>query len=146
MSSQDFATERPGHPLPVLEEWNRPFFAAGANGEIRLQVCSNCQRTIYFPRAFCPHCASSEYRWEAQPLSGTIESFSKVWKAENPYFDPELPFHVALVDLHNGVKMFARLRAASGEPAIGDHVTVEFIQIDDEIWLPRFVSGNSPES
>ncbi|MGC2939885.1 Zn-ribbon domain-containing OB-fold protein [Brevibacterium sp. FAM 24638] len=140
MTKHNTAT-RTEQPLPVLEEWNRPFFAAGENGEIRLQVCSRCNRTIYYPRAFCPHCGSQDYNWEPQPLEGTIDSFSRVWKAENPHFDPDLPFHIALVELGNGVKFFGRLRVASGVPAIGDRVSAEFVQINDEVWLPRFVRG-----
>ncbi len=57
-----------GIPLPDLErlpDYERGFWEASRNRELRIQHCSGCKMSRHLPTPMCPHCHSLEYDWSA---------------------------------------------------------------------------------
>jgi uncharacterized protein len=129
----------PQRPLPGLHEWNRPFFAAGVQGEFKLQRCSSCHRLIYYPRPICNRCGSTRIEWERLSGQGTLYTFTKIWTPEHPYFRDEIPLIFGAVELVEGPRMFTRIRVNPTDLlVIGMPLEVAFEVLSDEIALPEF--------
>lgn len=127
-------------PLPTLSEWNRPFFAAGFHGELKLQRCDQCAKLIYYPRPLCPYCLSASYHWVAMSGEGTIYSFAIVWHPQQRAFDDRVPIVLAIIQLVEGPQMVSTvIRSEPDEMHIGASVRVVFDRVTDEIALPKFV-------
>lgn len=127
-------------PTPTLYEWNRPFFAAGTEGKLKLQRCLRCKSLIYYPRLVCPSCLSPDYEWETLCGRGTVFSFAIVWRPNHPVFADQVPITLAIVELSEGPQMVTTLVDCPPDRVeIGMDVTVVFDVIADGIALPRFV-------
>lgn len=130
---------RTGIPTPTLHEWNRPFFAAGIAGELKLQRCLRCDALIYYPRLVCPSCLSPDYRWETLSGRGTVFSFAIVWRPHHPAFEDQVPITLAIVELEEGPQMVTTLvDCAPDRVEIGMNVMVVFETIAEGIALPKF--------
>lgn len=126
-------------PLPHLTSWNRPFFAAGFDGVLKLQFCGGCRRHVYYPRPTCPRCGARDLEWVATSGTGTLYSYTVVWKPEHTYFVDQVPIVMGTVALREGPMMFARVVDASeDELVIGRELTVDFDVLTEEIALPVF--------
>jgi uncharacterized OB-fold protein len=126
-------------PLPVLQDWNRPFFAAGLSGKLVLQRCSHCNLLIYYPRMFCPDCLSDQYRWEEMSGLGTVYSFAVVWHPQQPAFDGKVPIILAVIELDEGPQMVSTvINCTAEQTSIGMKVRAVFERIADEIAQPKF--------
>ena len=130
-------------PLPVLQDWNRPFFAAGLSGKLVLQRCSHCNLLIYYPRMFCPDCLSDQYRWEEMSGLGTVYSFAVVWHPQQSAFDGKVPIILAVIELDEGPQMVStvinwvrrRRETGSARPGqMGGHKPRKILG-DHRIWL-----------
>lgn len=132
-------------PLPQLFEWNRPFFEGGLHGRLVLQRCEPCRRLIYYPRIACPYCLSADLRWEQLSGTGTIYSYSVVWRPQHPAFEHEVPIILAVVDLTEGVQMVSTI--VGSDPSvigIGHEVRVVFDTVAEGIALPKFELTHVP--
>lgn len=128
-----------GIPVPTLFEWNRPFFAGGTDGKLRLQRCARCRQLIYYPRAVCPFCLSPEYQWETLSGRGTVYSFAIVWRPNHPAFADQIPIILAVVELSEGPQMVTTLVGCPADRVeIGMDVSVVFDTIAEGIALPKF--------
>ena len=47
---------KPARFEPPVGEDSGPFWEATRRGTLVVQWCSACDRGIFYPRAFCPHC------------------------------------------------------------------------------------------
>jgi len=46
-----------------------------AAGKLALQICAACgDKAVFPPRAVCPHCGSTDLRWQAASGGGTVYS------------------------------------------------------------------------
>jgi uncharacterized OB-fold protein len=54
--------------LPELTPANSWFWTSGADGQLRVQGCSDCAALVHPPVLICPRCRSRN--WEAVPVSG----------------------------------------------------------------------------
>jgi uncharacterized OB-fold protein len=136
-----------GIPLPVLQDWNRPFFEAGLSGKLLLQRCSRCDLLIYYPRMFCPGCLSDRYLWEEMSGLGTIYSFAIVWHPQHPAFEKLVPITLVIVDLQEGPQMVSTLiNCAPEEASIGMRVRVIFDRVSDGIAQTKFEPVHPSES
>ena len=98
-------TER-AHPVP--DAVTQPFWDGVAEGVLRLQRCRDCDRHVFYPRAVCPFCMTSDLEWTEATGAGLVHSFTIVHRAPPDYRD-DVPYVVALVDLDEGVRMMTRL-------------------------------------
>lgn len=124
--------------LPKLDADNRAFWTGGAQGELRITQCQDCQTFIHPPRPVCRACLSE--RIEAVPMAGTgvVDTYTvnhQKWHAAM-----EVPFVIARVALDDAPGVFITsniVGCAVDSVDFGDRVRVTFLQQDD-VWLPLF--------
>ena len=124
--------------LPELTPENRAFWTGGADGQLLIARCGDCDRRIHPPQLVCPACLSEDVA--AQPASGrgTIES----WTINHQPWMPglEVPYALAIVSLDDqpGVRITAQLRDVALDAIhIGMAVAVRFEPRDD-VHIPVF--------
>ena len=117
---------------------SRPYWEGLSQGELRIQRCKNCAKSVFYPRALCPHCHSDQLEWIVASGKGTIYTYTVAHQAFGP-FAADVPFVVALVELEEGARMMSRIVDTSRERVtIGAPVLVTFEGTGDELTLPYF--------
>ncbi|QYC41554.1 drug efflux system protein MdtG [Nonomuraea coxensis DSM 45129] len=107
-------TPMPG-PAPVPIPETLPFWEGAANGELRVQRCTSCERHYFYPRPFCPACGSADVEWTT--VSGAARLLSYVINHRPlPPFDPATPVVVALVELAEGPRLMTNIVGVPPEP------------------------------
>ena len=126
-------------PLPVVDDFGRPFWEATRRREFRLPRCTRCRAfRIQFER-WCPACSHDEYEWEALSGRGKVWSHCRFHKAYFPGFEDEMPYGVALVQLEEGPRIISNIVGIAQ-----DSVTVEmpveavFDEVTPEVTLVKF--------
>ena len=132
-----------GIPLPAPSLMTQPFWDACARGELIYQTCHDCGRANFDPQPVCRHCRSEALSWKASDGTGSVFSWSVVWRPQSPQF--VAPYAPAIVRLDEGYDMVSTI--ISCEPtdiAAGMRVTVQFHPIGDGISLPYFAPTTLP--
>lgn len=126
-------------PLPIIEDWNRPFWDALRGGELRMQKCTACGRIRYPISPICSDCLSSEHEWSPLSGRGSIMSYIVVHQVYNKAFAADVPYNVALIQLDEGPRMFSNIVGVSNDvPKVGDRVAIVFDSVTAEVTIPRF--------
>ena len=135
MEPQDYAK-----PLPEPTADTEPYWQGLREGKLRLQSCAACGKVRHYPRPVCPHCYAMDVRWIEAKGTGTVHSWTVAHHAFHPGFKGDLPYVLVTVDLAEGVRMQAQLRAkdASGL-RMGLPVKVAFEAATKDLVLPVFV-------
>ncbi len=120
-----------------------PFWEATRGGTLLIQWCSACNRGIFYPRSFCPHCLAMDGVLEWRTASGraTVYAASVEHKpaAGGSTFSDGQPYVVALVDLEEGVRMMTNVVGCTPEDVHpGQAVTVTWEPLSDGRQLPLF--------
>lgn len=89
-----------GKHRPGAEE---QYFASLAEGDFRIQRCAACDRTLFFPRQFCPHCLGDDVRWVSPAGTGRVYATTTV------RLKPDAPYNVSIVELDEGVRLMSRV-------------------------------------
>jgi uncharacterized OB-fold protein len=124
--------------LPELTPENTPFWTGGAQGELLIMHCTDCDAAIHPPSLICPTCLSRNVAPRAAKGTGEIYSFTVNHQRWMP--DMEVPFVLVVVDLDGepGVRITAEMVGIDPEKvAIGQRVAVAFIRAED-VWIPHF--------
>ncbi|GAC1365316.1 MAG: OB-fold domain-containing protein [Ktedonobacteraceae bacterium] len=117
---------------------SRLYWEGIALGELRIQRCAACARSVFYPRSICPHCHSDRLSWIVASGRGTIYTYTVAHQAFGA-FAVEAPFIIALVELEEGVRMMTRIVGAPRElVTIGAQVHVTFETSAEGITLPYF--------
>jgi uncharacterized OB-fold protein len=126
-------------PLPVISDYNRPFWEGARRHELRLQRCNSC-RKFWAPNGpVCPHCFSEDYSWDKVQGRGKIAAWVVFHKVYHPAFATDVPYNVAFVELDEGPRIIANvIGVRNDELRIGMPVEVVFEDVTDEITLPKF--------
>lgn len=139
-----------GWLLPDLEEpTGTPFWEGTARGELLVQACGSCGRRRMPPRPMCPHCQSTDARWEPTSGRGRIWSFAVPHPPLLPAYAAVAPYNVVIVELEEEPAIRFAGNLVTGpdgaineiDPAtiaIGQPVRVVFHRVDD-VTLPRWV-------
>ncbi len=91
--------------------------------------CENCGKDFYPKRKICPDCRrKGKIIDKEMPRKGKVMSYSVVY-AGHKDFEDENPYHIALVELDNGVKIFTQL-VDSDDIEIGSRVKKVFRKIN----------------
>lgn len=123
---------------PMIDADSRPYWDGIARGELLLQHCLDCTRTVFYPRALCPLCFSTDLEWRTASGSGTVYSYTVMRKAFGR-FATTPPTVVALVDLDEGVRMMTHLVGVDPSDArIGSRVAFTVRSLADGPSLPCF--------
>ena len=94
-----------------------------ARGEILLRHCQDCGRFSHPRQEACENCFSAALDWEKSAGSGTIYTFSTIYRA--PHARP-VPYTVGLIELPERVFIFAEV-VQSDAIAIGAAVLPIFV-------------------
>jgi uncharacterized OB-fold protein len=131
----------PSHPkpLPVITEENRPFWEGCQQGKFLLQYCERCQRYQFYPRLYCMQCGFEGLLWREASGRGVIYSYTIIHQNKSPEFMPDVPYHVAIVQLEEGPRLLSSIvDIAPAELQVDLPVSVVFEEVTDTISLPRF--------
>lgn len=125
-------------PAPPVTLETQPFWDATAEGRLVLPRCDACATVIWYPRAFCPACGSTEVSWIDAAGTGTVYSFTVVRKGQGAYREAA-PYVVAYVELDEGPRVMTNIVGCDPDTVrIGMAVTVTFYATDKGTALPRF--------
>jgi len=132
-----------GRPLPVPDEASAPFWSAAAEHVLTVARCGQCGQFTIPPDVVCPHCHTSDPRFEFTPVSGrgTVRSWTVVRQALLPGFDDDLPFVLVDVELveQADLRLIGRLLDGVGADLhVGDAVVVGFEDLAPGVAVPAF--------
>lgn len=106
------ASTAPRFEPPVGAE-SGPFWEATRSGHLLVQWCTACDRGVFYPRAFCPHCQAPDQalQWRRATGRGTVYAAVVEHRPEvaGAAFAAGRPYCVALVDLEEGVRMLTNV-------------------------------------
>lgn len=129
----------PDRPLPSPNSLTLNYWTAAREHRLALPQCRACGKYHSYPRALCPFCASTDLEWKTLKGSGSIYSWTEVFRAPSQAFADEAPYIIALIALDEGPHLMSRIVAPEkAKLAIGARVAVEFEDADEEISLPVF--------
>lgn len=110
-------------PYPARDRDTAEFWAAQDAHELKFQRCTKCQAVRYPVGPLCPECHSFDFAWVASSGRGVIYSYTVVRHQTHPAFPA--PYTVLLVELEEGPRVIAQLRAPEGAAfGIGTRVRV----------------------
>jgi len=140
MQSATISSQEPvAKPLPVISDFNRPFWEGARKHEYRLQHCAHCGK-FWAPSApVCPFCFSEDYKWDAVSGRGVIQSWVVFHKLYHPGFAKDLPYNVAFIELEEGPRVIANIVGVPNDQLkIGMKVEAVFEDINEQIAIPKF--------
>lgn len=125
-------------PVPPVNPETREFWDATAQGRLLLKRCRDCGSVIWYPRAFCPECASLDTQWFEASGRGRIYSYTVNHRGEGAY-QASASFVLAYVELDEGPRMMTNVIGADpADLAVGLPVEVVFHDTGGNAALPRF--------
>jgi uncharacterized OB-fold protein len=116
---------------------SRRFFAELRARRLATTRCRACRRLWYPPRAWCPGCLAEDLDWERLSGRGRLVAFTTQETALR-FRAPEV---IGLVELEEGVRLLTAVAGRYEELAVGEEVTVEFVEVEPGLVLHRFVPG-----
>lgn len=109
-----------------------PFWEAAAQGRLDLPRCRACGLVVWYPRAICPDCHSTDLVWETMSGHGTVCSFTVTRSGGSRRWREHLPFVVAYVRLDEGPMMLTNVVGCDpDEVTIDMAVTAVFDPVPD---------------
>lgn len=124
--------------LPALTQDSRPFWQGGANGQLLIHYCPQCQRYFHPPGPVCPGCGGDQVSPRAVSGRGTIATFTINHQKWNP--NVQVPYVIAMIELEEqpGLRLVSNIIGTAPEDIrIGQAVEVVFEPIED-VWIPLF--------
>jgi len=128
-------------PAPLVLPEVRPFWDATAAGRLLLPRCAECQAVIWYPRPFCPACASTHVEWIEASGRGTVYSFTvnRRGQADLADYKDAGVYVLAYVELAEGPRMMTNIVDCDPDTVrIGQAVEVVFHDTGQGTALPRF--------
>jgi uncharacterized OB-fold protein len=140
--------EAPARFEPPVGVESEAFWDATREGRLLVQWCTSCDRGVFYPRVFCPHCAAGPNALEWRTASGRATVYAAVVEnrpeAAGAKFSSGQPYCVALVDLEEGVRMLTNVVGCPpDEVRCGMPVTVTWEPLSDGRRLPLFETGQT---
>ena len=129
-------------PQPTPE--TRHFWEGCKAGELRLQRCTECSKSYFPPRPFCPGCGSRKV--EVYPASGRATLYSYVINHRPRPDMGTAPHSIAVVALAEGPRMMTNIVDCPQTPealVLDMPLEVKFQKFSDEISLPLFVPAQA---
>lgn len=123
--TQATAPDQPSGP-------EKTYFRELNAGNFQIQLCADCDKHVFYPRAVCPHCGSGQLSWVKPSGKGTVYSTTVVRRKPEAGGD----YNVALVNLEEGPRLMSRVEGiAPAEVTIGMAVQADIIQQGDDKLL-----------
>jgi uncharacterized OB-fold protein len=127
----------PGAAVPRPGLHSRPYWEGCRRHELLYQRCGACGHRGLRAFGVCSVCLATSPLWERSAGTGTLYSWTVVWRPPEPSL--VVPYAPAVVHLDEGVWMLSAVIGC--EPADlhdGMQLAVEFHPASDEITLPYF--------
>ncbi len=125
-------------PAPMVTSTTKEFWDATSRGEFLLQRCEQCDLVIWFPRSYCPECASTSLPTFRASGRGVVYSHTVIRKVGNDY-KGAVPFVVAYVELDEGPRVMTNIvECEPGEVSVGMRVEMVFHDTGEGNALYRF--------
>lgn len=138
---------------PPVGAESAEFWEATREGRLLVQWCTECDKGIFYPRAFCPDCGRSAVgaglEWRTASGQATVHSLTIEHNpaATGASFSGGEPYVVALVDLAEGVRMLTNIVGCPpDEVRVGMAVTLTWEPLSDGRQLPQFTPAGAPTS
>lgn len=131
-------------PLPALGTDAAPFWTGGAEGELRLPLCTRCRELLHPSQVVCPTCLDSDLVWTAVEGRAVVVGCTVNLQVWMPGYLP--PYVVAIVELAAapGVRLTTNVVGCPPEDVdVGMAVRVTFVQ-QGEVWFPLFEPDDGP--
>lgn len=125
-------------PAPTISAYNKPYWDAARQHELRLQRCSECGRFWAPPGPVCPFCFSGEFTWEQVSGQGVITSLIIFHKSYHPQFDNDMPLAAALVELAEGPRLITNIVQADETPLVSGLPVEVVFEDHEDFTLPQF--------
>jgi len=128
-------------PAPNVLPEVKPFWDGTASGKLLLPRCLECQTLIWFPRPFCPACASTRVEWIAASGRGTVYSYTvnRRGAADLPEYRDASVYVLAYVELEEGPRVMTNIvECDPNDVRIGQRVEVVFHDTGQGTALVRF--------
>lgn len=125
-------------PLPAPTPETKHFWEGTRAGELRLQRCTDCRKSYFPPRPFCPKCGSRKVEIFKASGKGVLHSYV-IHQRPTPGFTP--PYSIAVVQLEEGPRMMTNIVGAPQTPealVLDMKVKAVFAKMNDEISLVHF--------
>src|SRR5262245_38950489 len=132
-------------PIPVANEWTKPFWEAAKQGGLALQHCQSCGHFQHPPYATCVNCMSIDLAFEPVPGKGSIYSYTIMYHSGDQRFAAAVPYASIIVELDaaKGALLAGNLlESPYTEAKVGRRVEVVFQKMNDDITLPQFRLAN----
>jgi len=108
-------------------------------GRLFIKQCSGCGKHNHPRRIFCTACNSDALESVEAKGTGTVYTFSTVYRAPVPAFEKEIPYSVGVLELSEGIYLFSRIIPEKGkEVRIGAPVQLTFQETGPNGRLPAF--------
>lgn len=124
------------------------FFAAAREHRLVVQTCRTCGHQQQPPRPRCRACHGDDLGWDDVPGEGTVHTWTVVEHQINPRFP--VPYTSVLVDVEprQGEPVVRFLGYLPGRPAltVGTRVTVDFIDLGEDVVLPNWAIESDPSA
>lgn len=122
MSAEPFLPTR----APIADRETATFWEGCAAGRLMIPRCDGCGELIWYPRGFCPWCASTSTTWTEMSGRGIIYSFTISRRGMGSFADVG-PYVPAFVELEEGPRLLTNIVGCDAEILeIGQAVSVVF--------------------
>jgi uncharacterized OB-fold protein len=128
-------------PAPFVQPEIKTFWDATAQGKLLLPKCTECGSLIWFPRPFCPECASTSVEWVQASGRGTIYSFTvnRRGVADMSAYRNAGEYVLAYVELEEGPRMMTNIVDCDPNSVrVGQKVELVFHDTGEGTALARF--------
>ncbi len=128
-------------PVPVADQWTKPFWDAAKRGALELQRCQSCGHFQHPPYATCVECISVDLKFEPVGGTGMIYAYTIMYHSGDKRFAPVVPYASIIVELDEapGALLAGNLLDAPLSAAkVGQRVEVIFEPLNEDITLPQF--------
>lgn len=124
-------------PIPAVTTQSAPFWDACLRRELLFQRCDACSAAVFPPQPYCRTCLHDKLHWEQSCGTGTLLTYSVIWRAQTPAF--EVPYAAAVVELDEGYELITNIvDSPLADLQIGQPVEVHFVDIRPDFAIPCF--------
>ena len=126
-----------GIPTPRPDRRSEPYWEGCRRHQLLYQRCAECSYAGLSSFTVCAQCHASSPVWETSAGTGSLYSWTLVWRPPDPSF--RVPYAPAVIRLDEGFWMLSAIIGC--EPEVlqeGLRLAVEFHSVSDDITLPYF--------